>query len=385
MTRVLIITGQHFATQPRRVDLHFTAEALNRRGIPVDFLSVRLSRVSRLVNDERWKFAKTRVLNRWTTVHELQDEFIWHALMHPLNFGRSLLDRIAAPFYRLHGKFIPRAVKKRLSVYSDIMIESGIGLLLLPQIRRRAPQARIIYHAADRLETIRVHPLAQHILRTRYNDLDFARLVADSIRSDIPAGLPIMVLPHGLAKDVFDRVAESPYRTGRNAVSVGDMLFDAHAVETMARAFPDWTFHLFGCLGRLDQALQNVTIHGERPFAEIVPYIRFADIGLAPYLDRRDADYISQSSMKMIQYTYARLPIVAPTFAAAGRGHVLGYDPSDDDSIRTAFERATRFNVSEIDTSAILTWDEMTAKLFPVVTARGSSSDAPASTGETDS
>lgn len=362
--RILIVSGQHFASQPRQVDLHFIADALNRRGIHVDFMSSRLSHLSKLAKDERWDFAKTRKLNCWTALHGFKDEFIWFELVHPANLKAGLLNHMSSLFFRYEGKFLPRAVRSRLLSYSDILIESGSALLLLPEIRRAAPQARIIYHAADRLQTIGAHPLARKILRDNARDIDMVHIVAEALHDEVPAGANIVCLRHGLAKEEFDR-APAPYSQGNNAISVGDMLFDANAIEVMAEANTDWTFHLFGRRARIGKSLSNVVEHGERPFEEIAAYIRHADIGLAPYQGGRDADYISQSSMKMIQYSYVRLPIVAPRFAAAGRDHVLGYEPTSDSSIREAFAGAIHFDRRSIDVSAILTWDEKVSKLFP--------------------
>ena len=364
MTRVLIVTGQHFATQPRKVDLHFMAEALNARGIRVDFLTMRLSLVSRLISDERWAFAKTRATNEWTEITPLLGEFIWVSAVHPISLGKPLFDLMSTPLAKVYGRRIPRAVKAELPEYTHILVESGISILTIPEIRRLAPSAQIIYHAADRLSTIGAHPAAHAALRESIGAVDLVHIMADAIRGDIPAGAPTIHLPHGISRATFDRITENPYAGGQNAVSVGDMLFDADAIHALATSFPDWTFHLFGRLAHLEAPLPNVVAHGERPFDDVAAYIKFADIGIAPYRPKEDADYLSQSSLKMIQYSYCRLPIVAPRFAAAGRPHVLAYEPGDAESIRAAFGAATGFDRSTIDTSGVLSWEEKTARLF---------------------
>lgn len=364
MTRILFVTAQHFAAHPRKVDLHFMAQALNARGIAVDFLSMRLSLISHLAADDRWTFARTRPLNRWTEIAPLLREFIWVSGVHPVSTGKPWLDRATAPLARLYGRRIPAAVKSTLGSYSHILVESGISILTIPEIRRLAPRARLIYHAADRLATIGAHPAAHRMLREEIESVDLVHVMAEAIKDDIPAGAHVVHLPHGITRDIFDRAGPTPYRTPRNAVSVGDMLFDADAIATMANSFPDWTFHLFGRLARLPHGLPNVVAHGERPFEEIVAYIKFADVGIAPYRPGTDAEYLSQSSLKMIQYSYCRLPIVAPDFAAAGRRHVLAYRPGSPDSIRAAFNAAIAFDRNTIDPSDVLDWEEKTARLF---------------------
>jgi 2-beta-glucuronyltransferase len=365
LKNVLIVTGQHFATSPRKVDLHFIADALTAGGNRVDFLSLRLSWLSRLLHDGRWAFARTRQRNRWVEISPLSDEFIWCNIVHPMNFKLSPANTLSAPIFRHYGSILPRDVRSRLKTYSHILVESGPAPLLAATFRSLAPQATIIYHAADRLKTIGVHPVVEDVFARDAASYDLAHVMADSLRADIPRGIPIVFLTHGIAKDAFDASSESPYPPGsRNAVSVGDMLFDAAAIETMARANPDWTIHLFGRLARLDDGPANVVAHGEVDFATLVPYIKHADIGIAPYLDRRDANYLSESSLKMIQYTYSRLPIVAPAFAAAGRPHVLSYDPADAGSIRSAFETAKVYPRNTIDNTAVMSWREKTERLF---------------------
>jgi 2-beta-glucuronyltransferase len=211
MTRILIVTGQHFATQPRKVDLHFTAEALNARGITVDFLSMRLSLVSRLMSDERWAFARTRPLNQWNEISPLMGEFIWVSTVHPIRTGKPVLDQISIPLAKVYGRHIPRAVKAELPEYDQILVESGISILTIPEIRRLAPKARIIYHAADRLSTIGAHPAAHAVLKESIGAIDMVHVMADAIRGDIPAGAPVIHLPHGISRDSFDKITYTPY------------------------------------------------------------------------------------------------------------------------------------------------------------------------------
>lgn len=363
LRRVLIVTGQHFAEAPRKVDLHFLAEALQARGVPVDFLSWRLSPVSRFLKDGRWAYASRRPHNRWVPAGA-GEEFIWVAPIHPLNLRRPWLNALTAPFFSRFGRLLPRAVVASLPRYSHVLIESGPSPLLAERIHAAAPDAVIIYHAADRLSTIDVHPCVEAVLAKTLPLYASIHIMAEALRADFPADVPVFYLPHGISKKAFDEATRSPYAGPRNAVSVGDMLFDAQTVKGLAQAFPDWTFHLFGRQARLADAPGNVIAHGEVPFGEIVAYIKFADIGLAPYLAGASADYLSQSSLKMIQYTYCRLPIVAPHFAAAGRSHVLAYTPGDAASTVAAFERAIVFDRERIDRSGVLDWDETAQRLF---------------------
>lgn len=362
--RVLIVTGHHFAEAPRKVDLHFMADALRAGGDHVDFLACRLSFLSRFLKDERFAYARQRPLNRWNLVGEGLEEFLWYAPFHPMNLKLPLLNALSAPLFRLYDRLLPKAVMERMAGYTHILIESGPPPLLTHRIRQAAPKARIIYHAADRLKTIRVHPCVEEALAKGIGDYDLIHIMAEAMRADFPADAPLLYLPHGIARDSFDRAMENPYAVPRNAVSVGDMLFDARVIDTLAAAYPDWTFHLFGKKAVPSEPRGNIVVHGEVAFETIVPFIKFADIGLAPYRRSDGADYLSQSSLKMIQYSYCRLPIVAPAFAAGGRDHVCAYDPGDEASIVEAFRRAQSFDRGMIETASIRSWQEAVQLLF---------------------
>ena len=362
--RVLIVTGHHFAEAPRKVDLHFMADALRAGGDHVDFLACRLSFLSRFLMDGRFDHARQRPLNRWNRIDEGLEEFLWYAPFHPMNLKLPLLNALSAPLFRLYDRLLPKAVMERMASYTHILIESGPPPLLTHRLRQAAPKARIIYHAADRLRTIRVHPCVEAALAEGIGDYDLIHIMAEAMRADFPTDAPILYLPHGIARESFDRATESPYATPRNAVSVGDMLFDAHVIDTLAAAYPDWTFHLFGKKAVPSDRRANIVVYGEVAFETIVPFIKFADIGLAPYRRSDGADYLSQSSLKMIQYSYCRLPIVGPTFAAGGRDHVCAYEPGDAASIVEAFRRAETYHRSTIETASIRSWQEAVQLLF---------------------
>lgn len=362
--RVLIVTGQHFADSPRRVDLHFMTQQLLEDGDHVDYLVCRLSPLSRFVTDGRYDQAVRLPRNAWDQRAERLEQFIWFAPFHPVNLRNPVLNALVAPLYSAYASLLPKAVLDRLPGYSHILIESGPSPLLARRLHQHAPQARLVYHAADRLETIGTHPCIARELTATMPLYDCVRIMAEAMRADFPDDAPVVYLPHGISKEAFDGATVNPYQGPRQAVSVGDMKFDADVIDCLARAYPDWTFHLFGKKALPLEDLPNIEVHGEVAFDVIVPFIKFADVGLAPYREGAGADYLSQSSLKMIQYSYCHLPIVAPRFAAAGRAHVCAYDPGNAQSIVEAFGRAAAMDHLIVDSSSILTWSEVVNQLF---------------------
>lgn len=245
------------------------------------------------------------------------------------------------------------------------IVESGAGALLVPSLVKHAPNARYVYNLSDRFSVVKFHPV---IVQGNFDSLkyfDLIRLNAEATVSELPANANPTYVPQAIDKTLFDMAQGNPYTTPKNAISVGDMLFDGKVIEILAEAFPDWTFHVFGKKARLGRTLANVKEYGEFPFDRLVPYLKNADIGLAPYSNTPDIEYLSQSSLKFVQYTYCRLPIVAPLAAKGSRSNVIGYSTSDDQqSVIEAFRAAMAYDRNNIDQASVLGWEDMIDRMI---------------------
>ena len=71
----------------------------------------------------------------------------------------------------------------------------------------------------------------------------------------------------------------------------------------------------------------------------------------------------SKVGPKIIQYTYCRLPILAPSFLRSPRPNVVLYNPGDRASIGSALEEARRFDRGRVDTAGVRSWDDLADQL----------------------
>lgn len=360
---VLIVSGQHFVTAARKVDLHFIADELIKSGAHVDFITTRLSQASRFIKDGRWQFARCRGVNQWNKVSEKLDEFIWVPVIHPIRVGVAPIDWLSGLVFKWFGEFLPAEVIERGPEYSHIIIESGLPVLLYRRLKRACPNASFIYNGADRLVTVGAHPLMQNVLDATARDYDRIRIAAEGLASEFPPDAKLTYIPHGITKALFDTPSISPYTARINAVCVGDMLFDGEAVRRLAVSVPECEFHLFGKLAVVQDAPTNVIAHGERPFAEIVPFIQHASVGLAPYRHKPGAEYLAQSSLKLSQYAYCGLPVVAPIFARREYAGFCGYEDLAAGVLEQRFAKALSMGRQE-GRGGALGWDEVTSKIF---------------------
>lgn len=358
----------HDATSPRKVDFHFWAEELVGKGIDVDFITVGFSPLTHLKRSGRryqppfneWQDVRSHITNDDVeNVGQLR-RYLWRAPFHPMGAG-ALLNKALDGIFSLYPNLMPRKLLTEIADSDICIVENGAGLLLVPRLKSLMPKAKFIYNVCDRIETLGYHPSILRAENTALKIFDKIRVPAQVMENDFATqgvGTKAVYIPHGLHKTAFDAPVSSPYKSEKNVVSVGDMLFDADTVRLLAEKFPDWTFHLFGRKSEIPSAPKNIIIYGERPFDFIIPYIKHADIGLAPYRRATNADYLSQSSMKMIQYTYCQLPILAPIFASTGRAHVCAYDLDDTNSLERAMNKAITYDRSTINISTVMGWAE---------------------------
>ncbi len=345
--KFVMIAG-HQALAPRKIGFHFWSEYLTARGDEVYFITAGQSYLALV----KAKNSPARPYNQWVLLANRLFGMSWIPPFNPC-FNRPLANPFLLPLFSLYARFFPRSTLHSIRDANYIVVESGPGLALIPMLASACPGAKIIYEVSDRLVTVGAHPTIIRAEQAALPLCDLVRVPAKVMLNDF-AEAPVCYIPQGLNKADFDIGFPSPYEKGKNVVSIGDMLFDANAVAIMASHFTDWTFHIFGRNARLNQSLPNVIEYGEHPIGELTKYIQHADIGIAPYRPAPNCEYLAQSSLKMIQYTYCQLPIVAPAFAANGRPHVLAYESADKpESVIAAFRKAVDFDRTAINKSAV--------------------------------
>ncbi|MDN3721707.1 hypothetical protein QW131_27420 [Roseibium salinum] len=108
---------------------------------------------------------------------------------------------------------------------------------------------------------------------------------------------------------------------------------------------------------------ENAVQHGEKPFKELVPFIRHADFGVAPYKMRKEDVYLAETSLKFLQYAYCRLPVVTPDLIPNTRGNLVGYSVMDEKDWRGTIAAALSLPKSDDYSAGIFGWDEVSARI----------------------
>jgi 2-beta-glucuronyltransferase len=359
-----VFTG-HVFNSGRKASVHFISEALIKRGWHLVFVTTGLSLISVFKRDYRLKYIKDDDINAIVTRGPNLEAFVWFTSFHPINLRSATLNDFTSPLFLRYGRLPLGKLGSMLPRADMAIIESGPGLLLFKRLRKANPAIKIVYNVSDDLRVICTHPVLWRVESEFLEQFDLIRCPSRCLRERFPPGVNAKVIHHGVDRSAFEQNVGDPYEgSGRvRVVSIGDMLFDKTAVLAAAEMFPDLEFHMIGNIEPFIEA-QNVTFYGEMAFEKTVAYLKHADIGLAPYAWREGAEYLCESSLKLIQYTYCRLPIVTAEFACAGRSHAFGYKPGDRESIRRALIEARDCDRQAIGCNDVISsWDEVAAAI----------------------
>ncbi|MEP4769364.1 MAG: hypothetical protein ABJY83_15765 [Roseibium sp.] len=360
MPKKILLVSRHDYRTGWRANLHFLADAYRDNGCSVQFISVGFSPLSLLASDHRKHLFKTA--NHWETIDGI-DCFLWRSPIHPFGKGLGNLQSLTNQLFKWWIQSSCPALDKAASQADLIIVESGIGAALLGRLRRAAPNATLVYLVSDLLETVGAHPyIESQLFRDRASISDIvvvARTMAEHFNT---FGRPVHFIQHGISKADFKSIGVTPYSAPQNIVTVGSMLFDAEFFRTASTSFPHVQFHLIGT-PELEFKSDNITEYGRMPFKETLPYLKHANAGVAPYHDQDHADYLADSSMKLMQYEYLNLPAICPDFAAGDKRNRYGYRPGNTASITNAIEQAlaTPFTA---EVTEILDWKDVANQLM---------------------
>ena len=358
---LVIVSSVHDYRMKRRGSIQALADAYVRQGYRTVFLSVRFSALSMMKGDPRAFLAKQA--NQFETRNGVEC-YLWRTPLHPFASRRPGLNHATAPLHELFAAWPNRDVDRLFAEADVVMIESGMGVIFAPRVRRLNPRALLVYRASDTLDTIGAHPLLQRKLEQSANVFDHYCLLAPAMAPQFRfAAGRIFLVPQGVDPRDYEEIGPSPYIAGtRNAVCAGSMLFDRRVFDAAGPAFPDVQFHVIGC-GEGYRGGGNVRVYDEMNFRALLPYLKHADVGIAPYRQAPAARYLADSSMKLTQFAHLRRPAVCPHFAVGDHPHRFGYDVARPQTVIAAM-RAALQDRFEDDARKPLSWDELAPRLL---------------------
>ena len=365
MKRVVLLTG-HYLRSDRKAGFHWLADAFVCRGHDVTFVTVAISWLSWLVRNYRMAYPVRREAGRCIRVRDRLSSYVWFTPYHPADLRCGLLNRLARPLFSQYGNLPLGRLHDILAAADLVVFESTPGLLLFDTVRRLASGARIVYRVSDDLRLLQVHPMVVEHEANILGAFDLVSVPSESLRARLAAGgaRHLALHRHGVNRTVFGLPHGCPFADteGPHAVFVGTSRLDRDFLRRATRLLPSVQFHVIGPFSDLPAA-PNLHAHGPLAFEQTVAYLQHADIGLHCLAGDADALAVFADSLKTLQYTACRLPIVCPVAAASPVGTRFYYRPGDDESIRFALLGAARCDRDTIAADAVTGWETLAAVL----------------------
>ena len=358
---VTFFTG-HYYNSPRRAGFHNLADAARRMGYQVNFVTTGYSLISRLRGDYRCKIPGIKNNhNRPATIRPGFISYVYYTPWHPHNLVLPVLNAATKLFMDRYGQGDLGELLPIIKSTDIFVFESMSALFLFKRCKRENPGARFIYRVSDDVRILgSTHPRLVELEKEIAPLFDRISIPTSWMEEKFK-GLPRLALHrHGLDKDAYDRCLTSPYAPGtKNAVFVGVSHLDEDFIRHAAAGNPQYNFHIIGPLQGAF-SLPNLFWEGEKSFSETIPYIKFADAGLHTLINKNGLAAAFGDSLKVLQYRYCGLPIIAPEFIDLRRdAGVFYYRPGDALSINNALAAAFALAPNPAWAQEARSWDEV--------------------------
>jgi 2-beta-glucuronyltransferase len=361
MKKVILVTGHYFQSK-RKAGFHWLAEAFWHLGWEVFFMTAPISFLSLIRQDYRFEYPIFQEARKLIEIRPYLWSYVWFTCWHPANLRHNCLNQASTYFWKKYSDFSLGKIQSIVQEADLFIFESTPALLLFEQFKHLNPQARYIYRVSDDLRLLSNHPV---VLETEQNiapRFDLVSATSAKIFSIFSLdNTNVKLHYHGIQKQLFNADCENPYLSSNclnqpNVIFIGNSFFDDSFLEIASRNFPDWNFHIIGPIKQTVKR-KNVIFYGELPFEDTIPHLKSADIGLQTRSYSPHIDSLSDT-LKVIQYTYCKLPIIAPSYLKIRKSHIFHYNYNEVESIRSALKNAINYDRSQIDTSYIYSWEE---------------------------
>lgn len=356
--RFLVISAHDYRS-PRKAGIHFLAAELAKLG-PTRFFSVRYSSLSKFKSDPR---ESLDAYANQKAVFENVECYLWKTLIHPFNTGKPRLRGFENFLFHQYIRHPSPVLVEWIKESDAIFFESGIAPIFFDLVKRLNPGAKTIYVASDDLSTINVADFVKQTFERVAPRMSAICLKSRFMASGVPNTANRYLIPHGFDFSVGEHADPSPYPPGVHAVSVGSMLFDPAFFVVASKQFPQVVFHVIGSGTPPHPGYgDNVRVYDEMPHRQTLPYIKHASFGIAPYRSADVPRYLADTSLKLIQYDYFKLPAVCPHAAVGDYTSRFGYEPGNAESITAAIRNAMQ--APRVSSRKPLHWSEVVQRML---------------------
>lgn len=347
--KILLLSG-HYYNSKRKAGFHFLANEYAKMGFEVVFVTVPFSLFS-IINQDYRLMEKKFINNLFSNIYFSDIKSIINfTLFHPTN--RKFLDKNI--MFKLNKR-----VKKEIIDANYIIFESNHSLYFYDEIEQINPEAKKIYRVSDDITQLNFPKSLENIEKRIINKFDLVSVPTEIIFNRLSKFSPnIKIHYHGINKEIFDKEYKNPYnKKYKNFIFVGNSHIDYKFLDIASKLNKNYLFHI---IGPFEQKVQgdNIIYYGYMPFEETVKYIKYADVGLQILTGKEKIVKTFNNSLKVLQYSYCKLPIIAPAIMKSKRTNWFSYEYSTK-SVIQCIENALNFDRKSFDNSDIYSWTDL--------------------------
>jgi len=359
----IVFLSNHFYRSRRRSGFHFLADAVHAAGHDVVFATTGLSWISYLRGDYRTSYpgiyeAHGRMIEERAGFRSYVHFTPWH----PHTLILPFLDAMTAPLMGFYSKMDLGPLEESLRSADLLVYESCNALFLFERCKLLAPSAKTVYRVSDDVRLLRsAHPCLAKLEAKIAKEFDLISVPCEYLAEKFSGLGNVELRLHGVDANAYASASKSPYSSSANCVFIGNAYLDREFLRSAAELCPDVQFHVVGPFKGLPD-LHNVHGYGELPFLESVAFVKFADVGLH-CLDLSHSEHSMSftDSLKIKQYRYCGLPVVAPAKLGLSLEGVFNY--GDDGPSRAAAVRSALASGRDMKRSeGIETWGQIASK-----------------------
>ena len=358
----IVFFTYHVWRSERRAGFHHLAKSFHDFGWEVLFFTTGLSWISSLQRNKRLNYYSAHERNK--LVKELPNfySYLHFTPFHSIGFKQSLVNLLIQPLVETYPLSSFNQTHDFIGEADLLIFESADGLLLIDQIAGINKKARKVYRMSDLLTVLRKHPISIKYEKKYWDSFDLVSVPSEFMYSQFKSSENLSLDYHGISKDEFNVSHQSPYDEHTyNAVWVGNGYFDHNFLQIASSYKEDWHFHIIGDVEKKIFA-KNIFYYGEMHFTETIPYILNANLGLDNKSWKPDMESCTDS-LKVLQYTYAGLPIILPYFLKSNRSNIYCYQPANPDSIHSSLSQAQNHHPGQDEKHSINSWLDLAARL----------------------
>lgn len=361
MPKITLVTG-HYWDSKRRAGFHHLAKAYQELGYEVLFFTAPASKLHVWKGDHITQYPIQEEANQLIQKGKLIS-YVHFTPWHVANTRYKLTNLLTNPIARFYSSYpISKEAVDFIQKSDCIIFESTPGLFLFEKFKILNPTAKFIYRVSDDIRFLNVHPALIKYEAKILSSFDLVSIVSSQF-FNLFNQKNVKLHFHGINKQAFNQPLPNPYpEDSQNLVFIGNAYFDTSFLEIASSIFAKLHFHIIGPIKDLPTK-PNISAYGELPFQETIKYVKYASAGLHTLEETKGAEAFTDT-LKVHQYTYCKLPIIAPEFLKTSRKHAFYYQPGNVTSIKSAVRKALDFPHQDVENRNVLDWKELAQTLL---------------------